>query len=287
MNKTIKDIGERGLLSLFEQLVDGGELPFNDDAVAFPLSSESSLVINIDTFVAQTDAPPGMTAYQMGAKTATMAISDLAAKGVQPQFLIASGAFPMNFTVEAALEVVKGIREVAHQAKAKYLGGDTNEAKDLILSVVAAGIASTNHLIKRNGAEIGDIICATGKFGLTGAGFKVFLEQFPASASQRALFEQAVYYPKARVKEGIAFAATGFVKSCIDSSDGLAWCLAELLRGKEENAGIVIEQLPIHPQVKLFAMENNLQAEELALFAGEEFELVFTVTPSQLLSLTR
>lgn len=277
MNKSIKDIGERALLEFFKDLVDEGDLPFNEDAVAFSLNKKLTIVINIDTFVAKTDAPPGMTPYQMGAKATVMAISDLAAKGVQPQFTIASGAFPGSFKVEDTIKLVKGVKEITQKTNAKFLGGDTNEAEDIILSVVAAGIADKNNLIKRNGAKDSDIICTTGEFGLTGAGFKVFLENYKASNKQSKSFRDAIYQPTVKLREGLFLGKSRKINSCIDSSDGLAWCLTELLRNKT-NQGIVIDQIPIAQTVIDFAESNKLNKEELALFGGEEFELVFTLS---------
>ena len=276
MTDKIKDIGERALLELFKELVDEGDLPFNDDAVAFPLFDDFTLVINIDTLVAQTDVPPNMTAYEIGAKTATMAISDLAAKGVQPLFTIASGAFPENYSVEETLSLVKGIRDISHESGAKFLGGDTNEANDIILSVVVAGIINKKNLMKRDTSKKNDLIFSTGKFGLTGAGFKVFLEGYEASTEEREVFREAIYKPKARLREGLFLGSSNMVNSCIDSSDGLAWCFTELIRNKKE-CGIIIENIPIEEHVLSFAKKNNINPEELALFAGEEFELIFTI----------
>ncbi|NHJ03937.1 MAG: thiamine-phosphate kinase [Candidatus Heimdallarchaeota archaeon] len=277
MNKSIKDIGERALLEFFKDMVDEGDLPFNDDAVAFSINEKSTIVINIDTFVAKTDAPPGMTPYQMGAKATVMAISDLAAKGIQPQFIIASGAFPGSFKVKNTIELVRGVKETAQKTNAKFLGGDTNEAEDIILSVVAVGIADKNILIKRNGAKIGDIICTTGEFGLTGAGFKVFLENYKATDEQTKNFRNSIYHPTVKLREGLFLGKSRKINSCIDSSDGLAWCLTELLRNKR-NQGIIIDQIPIAQTVIDFANANKLDKDELALFGGEEFELVFTIS---------
>ncbi|NHJ85081.1 MAG: thiamine-phosphate kinase [Asgard group archaeon] len=278
MDDRIKDIGERGLLALFEKLVDDGDLPFNDDAVAFSLDDKQSIVVNIDTFVANTDAPPNMTSYQMGAKATTMAISDLAAKGVQPLYIIASGAFPEEYKTKDTIQLVKGIKDTGIKYGAKFLGGDTNAADDIILSVVALGISKKESLIKRNGANIGDLIYTTGNFGLTGAGFKVFIENYNCTKKQRERFYQAIYQPEARLKAGLLFAKLGVITSCIDSSDGLAWCLKELIRNKNE-CGIIIDNLPIDPFALEFAKNHKLNIDDLILYAGEEFELVFTINP--------
>ncbi|MCF2142254.1 MAG: thiamine-phosphate kinase [Candidatus Heimdallarchaeota archaeon] len=276
LQKKIKDIGERGLLELFEGLIDEEDLPFNEDAVAFSISPTHSLLVNIDTFVAKTDAPPGMKVHEMGSKAVTMAVSDLAAKGAPPLHVLASGAFPSDLTVKETIDLVKAIRDAAHSYGAKFLGGDTNEADDIILSVVAIGIRDKKHIIRRSGAKEGEIICTTGEFGLTGAGFKVLLEGYNATPQQKELFKKAIFTPRARVREGVYLANFGRISSCIDSSDGLVWSLKEILRGKKA-LGIEIEHLPIPPEVCDFAKRNNLDAEELALFGGEEFELIFTL----------
>lgn len=276
MNKSLGDIGERALLKMFEKLVDSGDLPFNDDAVAFSISDNQSMVVNIDTFVRKTDAPPNMTPVQMGSKAVTMTISDLAAKGVQPQVIVASGAFPEDFSVKNTIELVTGIKETSHRYNTRFLGGDTNTADDIILSIVALGLGQKKNLILRSGAMKGDIICTTGYFGLTGAGFKVFLDNYSATENQKSKFKNAIYNPVARLKEGLLFSHFGKIHSCIDSSDGLAWSLFELLRNKEE-LGILLDNIPIDPDVTDFAKKHNIQAEELALYTGEEFELLFTL----------
>jgi thiamine-monophosphate kinase len=276
MDKTIKELGERALLDKFEQLVDQGDLPFNDDAVAFSLDDKESLVVNIDTFVAKTDALPNMTFFQMGAKAVTMAISDLAAKGVQPQYLVASGNFPENLTVKETLEIVQGIRDTAHSYNTKFLGGDTNAADEISLTVTVFGRVKKSLLITRSGAKEGDIICTTGNFGLTGAGFKIFLDKYKASKEEMNSFYKAVYEPTARVNEGLSLSNSGKITSCIDSSDGLAWCLKEILRS-QENLGILITQLPVADEVRSFAAQNELSILDLVFYSGEEFELVFTI----------
>ena len=63
----------------------------------------------------------------------------------------------------------------------------------------------------------------------------------------------------------------------MDSSDGLAWTLHELARSS--NVGFELDKVPVAPEVKRFAELNSLDASELALYGGEEYELVLTVKP--------
>ena len=83
--------------------------------------------------------------------------------------------------------------------------------------------------------------------------------------------------PKAKLLEGLALGGCGVVSSSMDSSDGLAWTLHELARSS--NVGFELDKVPVAPEVKKFAKLNNLDASDLALYGGEEYELVFTIKP--------
>jgi thiamine-monophosphate kinase len=87
----------------------------------------------------------------------------------------------------------------------------------------------------------------------------------------------AVFMPQARMKEGLALSGSGAVTASIDSSDGLAWSLHEI--AKMSGVGFLISSVPISDEVKSFAEFNGLDALELALYGGEEYELVVTVKP--------
>jgi thiamine-monophosphate kinase len=67
------------------------------------------------------------------------------------------------------------------------------------------------------------------------------------------------------------------VTSAIDSSDGLAWSLYEV--AKASGVGLVIDKVPVAAEVVEFAELNGLDPLELALYGGEEYELVLTVNP--------
>jgi thiamine-monophosphate kinase len=87
----------------------------------------------------------------------------------------------------------------------------------------------------------------------------------------------SVFMPEARLKEGLALAGSGAVTSSIDSSDGLAWSLHELSR--MSGVGFVIDNVPLADEAKRFAECCGVDELDLALYGGEEYELVVTVKP--------
>ncbi len=83
--------------------------------------------------------------------------------------------------------------------------------------------------------------------------------------------------PHARLREGLALAQTQAATASIDSSDGLAWSLHEI--SIASNVGFLVDNLPIAHEVEKFAKIHGLNPVELALYGGEEYELLVTIKP--------
>src|SRR5439155_25787417 len=91
--------------------------------------------------------------------------------------------------------------------------------------------------------------------------------------------------PNARLAEGIILARRGGVTSSIDSSDGLAWSVHQI--AEASTIGIDLHSVPVASEVERFAREHRLSALELALYGGEEYELVVTIRPERFNELKR
>jgi thiamine-monophosphate kinase len=216
-----------------------------------------------------------MSPTQIGRKVVTMNFSDLAAKGVTPTGFMLSLGLPRNFEVEETLGIMNGVISQSERFGACVMGGDTGEANGLVVSGMAFGFAEESRIVKRSGANIGDILAVTGPFGLTGAGLKLLLERTKSKPEIRERLVKAVYEPMPRVREGVALAASGCLSSSIDSSDGLAWSIHELANFSK--VGFLVENIPVPKEVTAFAGLNNLDPLDLALNGGEEYELVVTI----------
>ncbi len=278
---TVSEIGERSLIELFMKHLTpmpGMPIPFWDDASAIDIGGGRAVVVNTDMLVWETDIPRGMTPFQAARKAVIMNISDLAAKGVKPIAFMPSLAIPRDYSVGDAEALVKGFEAGARTYDAYVVGGDTNEACDVIISGLAMGITETEKIMKRdNGVKPGHKLAVTGNFGLTSAGFKHLLDDTPLPEALNETILNSIYLPEARVNEGLALAETGCVTSCMDSSDGLSVSLYDLRRSS--GYGFTLDHIPVHPTAEKFAVYNDLDSNELALFGGEEYELVFTYSP--------
>src|SRR6267378_6271077 len=252
---------------------------FDDDVSAIPFSAKTWIIVKTDMLVGSTDIPPGMTVQEAARKAVVATVSDFAAKGVKPRALMVSLGLPAPVKNTTVQDIARGLDQAAREYECKIIGGDTNQANDLIIDIAGVGLAVPKTLIQRDGARPGDVVAVTGPFGRSSAGLKILLSKWKRDLAKYPSLVQAVHQPKARLAEGIYLAKSHVVTSSIDSSDGLAWSLHQI--AKASKVGINLHTIPIPPDVKSFAKEHRLSALELALYGGEEYELVVTIKPER------
>ncbi|MFH0896855.1 MAG: thiamine-phosphate kinase [Candidatus Bathyarchaeota archaeon] len=275
----VSDLGERRVIEKIIACLDKPQemaIPFGDDVSATPISRNRLAILKTDMLVGETDIPPGMTLRKAARKAVVMNISDFAAKGVKPLALLASLGLPRYIPEKDVEEIGKGLNDGVREYGTFLIGGDTGESSCLTICCMVFGTSATGSLILRSGAKPGDILAVTGPFGRTAAGLKILLNGFEVSEDSRRILD-AVYRPRARLSEGLALGRTGAVSASIDSSDGLAVSLHELK--KMSRLGFTLTDVPIADDVVRFADRVGLDATELALYGGEEYELLITVKP--------
>lgn len=276
------EIGERKIIELLIKNFNPMPemvVPFGDDVSAVSIGNKRLAILKTDMLVGKTDIPPGMTLWQAARKAIIMTISDLASKGVKPIALLIALGLPRETSRVNIEEIARGLNAGAQEYDAYVIGGDTGETSDLIICCIAFGVIMKKKLITRSGAKVGDILAVTGFFGKTGAGLKILMDGLTVPQRIKKGLLKAVYLPKARLREGLILAKLGSVSASIDSSDGLAISLHELK--KMSNVGFTLTELPIAPETLEFAELYGLNPEELALYSGEEYELVLTITPKK------
>jgi thiamine-monophosphate kinase len=276
---TAERLGERRIIEAIWKHLDRGydmPVPFGDDVSAIEHNGQLA-VLKTDMLVAKTDMPPQMTYWQAARKAIIMNISDFAAKGVEPLGLLVSLGIPSHFTRSDIEQIARGLAAGAKEYGSYVVGGDTNETDDLIISISAFGSAEKGVPILRSGARSGDVVATTGAFGSTASGLKILTEKFDAPKALRKRLIDSVLMPHARLEEGLALAKTGAATASIDSSDGLAWSLHEISRAS--NVGFTLDCLPISQETLEFAKVHGLEPLALALYGGEEYELVVTINP--------
>ena len=146
------ELGEKKVIDIILKNLDempNMAIPFGDDVSGVYINGNDVAVLKTDMLVSETDVPPGMTMWQASRKAVVMNISDLAAKGVQTISILVSLGIPRELTRKDIEDIGRGLNAGAREYGAYILGGDTNEASDLIISCTAFGLSKQNKILSQ------------------------------------------------------------------------------------------------------------------------------------------
>lgn len=271
---------EREVIELLVKGIGQPKPPYSKigDDVAFLPSQRGKLVVKSDMLVGRTDVPKPMKLWQAARKSMVMCVSDFAAKGVRPRAALVSLGLPKGTTREEVKELALGFKRAKKEFSLEILGGDTNESDDLIIDCTMLGFS--NRIIRRDGARPGDVVLVSGPFGYSAAGLRIIIDGSKADEGFKKKALDAVLMPQPRLQLGILLNIHKIPSSSIDSSDGLAISLYEV--AEQSKVKVELAELPSTKEVFEFSKMNGIDVEELVLYGGEEYELVFTVPPNRL-----
>ena len=247
----------------------------SEDVEIFKLGKEQCAVC-VDTLVESTDIPKGSKLIDISRKSIVSSVSDFAAKGIKPKFCIISLTLPKTISKKHVQELSKGFSDACKEFEIELLGGDTNQGKEISIHVVLFG--NLKKYIKRKNAKTGDLICTTGAFGYTSAALDIILKKKKTSKTFSRKSKNLFFRPTPRLKFGMK--SVNHITSCMDSSDGLSSCLNEMSRQSMKK--FLITKLPTNEDIKEFSKKNRMNLNKLVFDGGEEFELVFTISPGNL-----
>ena len=277
----ISDIGEFLLIKRLLEILDEDprEILGYDDVSAVRVQ-ERFLVVKTDMFVESADRWPGMPFSSIGWKSIAMNLSDFAAKGVKPLGGLISLGIPGDMDLTNVEELYRGIRDVCREYEIFIWGGDTSFAKELVVVPLLVGFS--DKILRRSGAKPGDILVATGSFGYTPVAYRVFFEGYKVEDENfwREVLNR-IFYPRVFLKFGVEIARNNMVNAGIDSSDGLAWSLHELV--KASKVRVILEYVPIPPRVHAQLEAWGLDPLISTLYeGGEEYVAIYSVSPENL-----
>ncbi len=229
----------------------------------------------------------------LGYKSIVVNVSDIYAMNAIPKQVTVSIALSNRFSVEALEELYDGIKLACKHYGVDLVGGDTTSSpKGLYISVTAIGQAEPDHIVYRNTAKVGDLICITGNVGAAYLGLQLLEREKQLYLSNPGIkpdLEEQDFLvgrqlkPEARKDMIQAFRNNGLIPtSMIDVSDGVASELFHIC--KQSNVGAFVEEsgVPIHPDAQMMALKFKMDPITCALNGGEDYELLFTINPNDL-----
>ncbi|PMH41119.1 thiamine-phosphate kinase [Vibrio sp. 10N.286.49.B3] len=250
-------------------------LAAGDDCALVTAPENVHIAISTDTLVAGThfllDANPAWVAHKALASN----LSDLAAMGATPAWV--SLALTMPTPDEAWLApFCDAFFALADTFGIQLIGGDTTKGP-LSITLTVQGFVPKDQALRRNGAQVGDLIYVSGNLGDSKAGLEVILDSENSQKVGALELEQRHYQSTPRIHLGEALRT--MASSAIDISDGVISDLTHILKCSNVGARLDVSQLPLSEALLSYS-DDLITAQQFALTSGEEYELCFTV-PSQ------
>jgi len=226
----------------------------------------------------------------LGYKSVVVNLSDIFAMNAQPRQITVNIALSNKFSVEAVEELYSGIHLACEKYGIDLVGGDTTSSlTGLTISVSVLGEAAKDDLVYRSGAKEGDILCVSGDLGGAYMGLQLLErenEVFKVNDNMQPQLEGYDYIlerqlkPETRPDVIAAFKKIGIKPtSMIDISDGLSSEIMHLCKDSKVGCRLDEAKVPMDNQTKKMAEELNINPLVSALNGGEDYELLFTVSP--------
>lgn len=232
------------------------------------------------------------TMADIGFRAAAANLSDIAAMGGTPQYLLVALAIPRTGTRRHVLQLYRGMMAACRPHQVGLIGGDTSASSGgWFLSLTLIGMVPPRKVLFRNGARIGDLLYVTGTIGDALAGLRLLNDTPPRakghprtgalSTRHRQFLIRRHLRPTARVAEGQWLNTDRFATSAIDISDGLSGDLRHICKESHVGVELDLDALPLSPACRAYAAARELDPVDLALTGGEDYELLFTASPRQ------
>ena len=327
----VSDIGEKKLIeriieksrscSIFNQSNDFDNPTHNinnfktsigDDSALtdITIDDNSYLVSSSDMMIQSSHFPYGMSYFQMGYKSVVVNVSDLASMGADNIGFLLNIAIPKDTLLDDFDDLICGVINACDDYNIPLIGGDTNEANEIILSGTAIGKVDKDKALMKYGFNEGDLVCITGELGLAALGFellelKQMIDENPSEIATEekinkayeidsTLCDMAIFKalkPQAKYTEGHILREHNQEDDRVtatDITDGIASEFYEILNSDKKydqlnndsySKGIRIyeDKLPIEDEFKEIADALNIYYLDLFLHIGEDFELLFTI----------
>lgn len=259
-----------------------------DDGAVIKVPPGYELVTVVDTLVAGVHFPLDALPEDIGHKSLAVNLSDIAAMGAEPAW--ATLALTLPHCDETWLgSFAQGFFRLAEFHGVQLIGGDTTRGP-LTVTVQVQGLVPIGKAVRRSGARPGDLICVTGTIGDAGLALWILKQHKGFLPAQTDYLFSRLHRPKPRVAETAAI--RDLCTAMIDVSDGLAADLNHILEVSGVGACLNLADIPLSAAFSAVVRDSAEFTEpdsalRLALGAGDDYELCFTIPADRQASLAR
>jgi len=307
----ISAIGEFGLIRRISDLVnirlddqslnDNLIMGISDDAAVYRPTPGKVQILTSDALIEGIHFDLTFMALKhLGWKAMVINFSDIAAMCGTPRYAAVTLSLPKKISVEMVEELYAGASAACKKFSCLIVGGDTTASMaNMMVSVTVIGEAEERQVTYRGGAKAGEYICVSGHLGASVAGLKILkrekerfskisdLREFKPNLEPYAPALEKHLTPKPRFDISSIFRERVKVGAVIDISDGLASEVHHICAGSGVGAEIYEHNIPVDSLTQRIAAEFSESPVDYALFGGEEYELLFTISDAEYAKLDR
>lgn len=291
----ISALGEFGLIKRltekFSLKQDSSELSVGDDAAIINPDGKK-VVVTTDILAEGVHFNLGYVPLKhLGYKAVVVNLSDIAAMNATPTQILVSLAVSNRFPVEALDEIYEGIKLACGKYGVDLVGGDTTSSTSgLVMSITAIGMENSDKIVTRKNAKPNDLLVVSGDLGGAYLGLQILEREhavFLANPNMQPEMEGYDYIlerqlkPEARTDvKKILDELEVLPTSMIDVSDGLASEILHLSDQSQVGFRLYEEKIPMDTMTITTSEEFTLNPVMCALSGGEDYELLFTISPN-------
>lgn len=254
-------------------------LGIGDDCALIEIPPEKLLAVSMDTLIADVHFPAKADPALIAQRALAVNLSDLAAMGAEP--LAFTLALSLPKADESWLQAFSlGLETLVQTYHCPLIGGDITKGS-LSITIQVHGLLNKGKVMTRNGAKSGDLVYVSGELGAAGLAVSLMNNGMSLDKPDTKELHTAYFQPVPRVNLGQGCA--GLASAAIDLSDGLMADLGHIAKQSDVGIELNAKAIPVARVVKriMSAMGDKSQGLNLALTAGDEYELALIVAEDQ------
>jgi thiamine-monophosphate kinase len=257
-------------------------LGIGDDAAAILPPRKQYLLLTTDTLIEGVHFDPAFSTFQeVGYKSVMVNVSDIAAMGGAPRYILISLGLTDRQTVEEIDRLYNGIESASRETGLDLVGGNIAfSTGPFFISPTVVGEVPKKEMLTRADAREGDLLYVTGTLGDAAAGLALLKKGIETKPFARLVRRYRA--PQARWREGRLLAEARIPSAMIDLSDGFSSDLGHLMEQSGLGAEIEADLIPLSPSLRRAALQTGADPIEYALNGGEDYELLFSVSKSKI-----
>lgn len=251
-------------------------LGVGDDAALVELSEGNEFVVTSDTLVSGTHFFSDAEPRTVGHKALAVNLSDLAAMGARPRWMLLSITLP-KIDENWLSKFADGFYDLAQHYGVELIGGDTTRGP-LAVTVTAIGEVPAGMALRRDRARQGDDIWVSGQMGSAALALAHSRGDLRLKGSVLEKCLAKLHTPMPRIELGGELA--GIATSAIDVSDGLVADAEHM--AQQSGVRMEISYADVPCAAEAMSMKNQPLVLQAILAGGDDYELLFSVPPSRL-----